>query len=267
MFSSRAAVFCTSDHVDPEDCSWYHGTWQYLRMLDMVATPSWHSYFYETAFNDAFETGCRSVLISGTADYCLLAHILRASAWFPDVAITVTDLCQTPLESCKWFAERHGVEIATTASNICEHWEDYSGSFDLITSDAFLTRFTDDMVDKVLKCWNRLLSDHGRVVTTVRVHHPQSTDDSGLKAELYALRAQAAMEALGDKAPISPGEMFDRALTFATSMVSHSLGSSKEVLDRVQKYFHVLSAEEDDVPGQLERTRYLRLELSKRDLP
>ena len=44
-----APVLCTSDHVDSFGCEWYHGTWQYLRLLNMVSTPTWHSQFYTKA--------------------------------------------------------------------------------------------------------------------------------------------------------------------------------------------------------------------------
>ena len=41
-----APVLCQGDHVSPEDCSWYHAIWQYLRIFDMVSTPTWHASFY-----------------------------------------------------------------------------------------------------------------------------------------------------------------------------------------------------------------------------
>ena len=39
-------------HLEPESCGWYHGTWQYLRLLDMVAVPHWHREFYNQKLGD-----------------------------------------------------------------------------------------------------------------------------------------------------------------------------------------------------------------------
>ncbi len=41
-----AQTLCRGAYVSPEDCSWYHGFWQYLRIFDLVSTPTWHSTFY-----------------------------------------------------------------------------------------------------------------------------------------------------------------------------------------------------------------------------
>src|SRR5262249_7549184 len=38
--------------LEPDNCGWYHGTWQYLRLLDMVAVPHWHRQFYNQALGD-----------------------------------------------------------------------------------------------------------------------------------------------------------------------------------------------------------------------
>ena len=29
------------------DCTWYHSVWQYLRLLGLVSTPSWHDQFFK----------------------------------------------------------------------------------------------------------------------------------------------------------------------------------------------------------------------------
>jgi len=36
---------CGGSYVDKRDCDWYHGSWQYLRLVDVVSTPDWHSSF------------------------------------------------------------------------------------------------------------------------------------------------------------------------------------------------------------------------------
>lgn len=59
------------------DCAWFHGLWQVLRLLGLNTTPEHHARF----FRERLRRECRAldrprVLISGTADYSLLAHLL-----------------------------------------------------------------------------------------------------------------------------------------------------------------------------------------------
>ena len=57
-------------------CSWYHGTWQYLRLLDMVAVPGWHSDFYMEALSSLLKKKpTADVLISAAADFGMLATL------------------------------------------------------------------------------------------------------------------------------------------------------------------------------------------------
>lgn len=50
-----------------ETCTWYHSVWQYLRVIDKVSSPEWHSIFYEKCFNKLFkEKENPKILISGT---------------------------------------------------------------------------------------------------------------------------------------------------------------------------------------------------------
>jgi hypothetical protein len=57
---------------DDNSCSWYHGTWQYLQLLNMVAIPRWYP-FYNDALCDVLEGNPRArVMISAAADYGML---------------------------------------------------------------------------------------------------------------------------------------------------------------------------------------------------
>jgi hypothetical protein len=48
VVQTLAPVLCQGDHVSPEDCSWYHGIWQYLRIFNMV---DWYALSIEGLFN------------------------------------------------------------------------------------------------------------------------------------------------------------------------------------------------------------------------
>ena len=58
------------DHrLNTNSCAGYHGTWQYLRLLDMVAVPHWHRDFYNRALDDFLRRKPHAnILISAAAD-------------------------------------------------------------------------------------------------------------------------------------------------------------------------------------------------------
>ena len=81
-----------------DSCDWYHGTWQYLRLLDMVATPPWYTFY-----NDKLSALLRAkpdanVLISAAADFGMAATLIDAiKTAGTKPTITLYDICNTPL--------------------------------------------------------------------------------------------------------------------------------------------------------------------------
>lgn len=157
-------------------CAWYHRSWQYLRMLGLVSTPGWHSDFYMRCFHEAFESGVREVLISGTADYAIVDHLARSVP--PDIlqeiTFTVLDVCWTPISSCRWYdqwyEENTGKRLnlrVTQRDALDSRFEDEV--FDMITTDAFLTRFSETQRKQLVSEWRRILKPGGRIVTTARL--------------------------------------------------------------------------------------------------
>src|SRR6185436_17752200 len=120
-------------------CDWYHGTWQYLRLLNMVAVPNWYE-FYLDALSDVLRRHPNAnVLISACADYGMLATLhdaIRATQATP--TIKIYDICRTPLRSCEWYAERHGLTVECVCENLLTG-DLPKASFDLIVTDEFLT--------------------------------------------------------------------------------------------------------------------------------
>lgn len=41
-----SSAHCEGGYLSKTSCCWYHSAWQYLRLIDMVSTPSWHGNFY-----------------------------------------------------------------------------------------------------------------------------------------------------------------------------------------------------------------------------
>src|SRR5262245_37835427 len=92
--SAVAAWTCRDDGTGR--CDWYHGTWQYLRILNLVSNPTWHSDFFVQAMRALVADQPQTrVLISGSADYSMFAHAVAALG--PRLSATVLDWCPTPL--------------------------------------------------------------------------------------------------------------------------------------------------------------------------
>ena len=111
---------CRVDPGTGESCAWYHGFRQYLRVLGLAVTPSHHADFLREAMAGAVERGQRvRVLISGAIDYSMFAHVLwacRESGVSP--AVTIVDVCDTPLFLNLWYAQRIGLSVRTVRSDI-----------------------------------------------------------------------------------------------------------------------------------------------------
>lgn len=255
-----AGVLCQGNHVSPEDCSWYHSIWQYLRIFNMVSTPTWHAKFYLDSLGQiAGDGNNHRVLVSGTADYSMLAHILWAyanSSKQPDV--TILDLCETPLFLCKWYGKSVGVRVQTASADILTFQT--NEPFDLIATDAFLTRFTPEERATVVRKWHELLRSQGFVVTTVRLEPGISHSRvCATPSEAEAFRRRAFQEARRWQGFIrSPAEQIaNLSQRYAERMVSYSVGSQEEVLSLfTEAGFVVKRCDLNTVPGEMASTLY-----------
>jgi len=179
------------NRLEPENCGWYHGTWQYLRLLDMVAVPHWHRDFYNRALGGILrQKPNANVLISAAADWGMLATLheaIQITGANPDIVIY--DICKTPLKGCEWYADRHGLSIKTRCANIIT---DYivEAPFDLIVTDEFLSVLKTEYKPLIAKRWNELLKPGGAVVT-VAMMGSQTTPEL---RKGYAQRARQLLE-------------------------------------------------------------------------
>jgi hypothetical protein len=264
LISDVAQILCTGDHVDPEGCGWYHGAWQYLRLLDLVSTPTWHSSFYTRAMGSLLTAlPTAEILITGTADYSVFAYIdaiARSTGAAPRV--TVLDLCATPLFACRWYGKRIGRPVTTVAEDLLTGTISTSpGAWDAVITDAFLTRFSNEDSLRVINLWASLLRPAGRLITTIRVHArsplgrtpDEAVNDFRSRARHRADRWQSFL----DK---SPDEIAEVAETYAARMRSTDVGDC----DAIRALFasSPLEIEEEalqEVPGELHPTTYLEL--------
>jgi hypothetical protein len=168
MAETLSSGFCGSNNLGEGTCDWYHGSWQYLRLLDIVSNPCWHHQFFTEAIKQKAEGGS-SILISGTADYTMLSVIFDALKFeqIQSCEITVLDTCRTPLLLCDWYASKQNIELMIRNDDIREISKDQQ--YDLIITDAFLPRFQDEAKRKIIDIWRELLTDEGVIATTIRI--------------------------------------------------------------------------------------------------
>ncbi|WP_420115984.1 class I SAM-dependent methyltransferase [Micromonospora sp.] len=292
MLYAMAPMSCTASHFDRKSCVWYHSAWQYLRLFDMVSSPNWHATFYATQLVEAVRGGARRILISGAADYTMLAFVLDAARAMTgrlpdDLDVHALDLCETPLLACRWYAAQVGAEVTvhrrdiTRPDQVDELADD---GFDLVVTDAFLTRFDRRAVDTVLQSWSRLLRPGGRVITTVRLHPenewprrgPEPLDEDGEATEEepqqggqprmtnlvddFELRFRERAAGWRTLLPVELEELSRAARRYAAQMTSNDLGDAAEVQEAFRRSgFRLSTCDVGRVGGELVGTEYIRL--------
>lgn len=164
-----AARFCRYDSLSGTTCAWYHGFWQYVRLVGLGASPSVHARQLVPTLQSLAKAGTfERILISGSADYSMLAHVLAAYAReLAAVRPVVVDICDTPLYMCRWYAARMAANVETEASDIRSFVADLP--FDAIVTHAFLGYFSPPERERLVSKWATLLRPGGRLVTIQRI--------------------------------------------------------------------------------------------------
>lgn len=267
--------FCIGSYLTKGEssCEWYHSAWQYLRILGLVSTPDWHTDFYGHAFKDAFNLDVRDILVSGTADYAILDHLAGSipKHLLQTVIITVLDACSTPLHVCRWYnrqyEEKFGIHLNlrynqrdALETNVKDE------SFDVITSDAFITRFEENDQTRLVKEWYRLLKPNGRIITTARLSHGlcvRKTMASQDEIEDFITRAKQHIETKKPWLRPMKDTILELANSYAHNIVSYTLPSE----DYIRKLFHQfsnLSIECGNTDAEFEgKTEYARIIVEK----
>lgn len=226
---------CLGGYLDSKSCVWYHEAWQYLRLLHLVETPRLHEGFfrhYIAKYVEASES--TNILLCGLADYEMCAVVIDA---LEDVnasryRITALDVCDTPLQNTNWYAEHRQAHIVTRRADAA-HTGLPEASFELVITDAFLTKLPREKREAVISEWRRLLMDGGQVLTTIKIG---AQGGDGLRADArqvkaYTHRAKEAAEALRDAGYVTTDEVEVLARTYAERNVSYPMEADTEVAE------------------------------------
>jgi SAM-dependent methyltransferase len=226
---SAAETLCRHDPVLDRNCSWYHGLWQYLRILGLVSAPLRHQAFFLEALGSLARGGAHPrVLISGTADYAMLALVLEVYRHHQadlDVVVVV-DRCETPLMLNRWFAERCSLRLETHACDILDF--ESQQSFDVICSHSFLVFFPSTVRPRLMEKWRQLLRPGGKLVTISRVRDGTAEGPVGFTAEqarTFRRKVWRAAEDLGDLGDLTPDNLARRATVYARRYLSYPVTS------------------------------------------
>ncbi len=159
-----AEEMCWRDPASGESCAWYHGAWQTLRLLGIVTTLTHHAPLYIEALRPLIASGdYKRVFLSGSADYGLLSVVLDAFTQGGAVPeITVADRCKTPLELCRWYAERYGHSLRSVQADLGD--VPLEEPFDLICVHSLLSCIPVDRHADIVATWARLLRPGGVIM-------------------------------------------------------------------------------------------------------
>jgi Methyltransferase domain len=210
-------------------CDWYHGTWQLLRLLNMVAVPPWYAFYHDALTRFLRAKPDADVLISALADYGMLATLHEAVvAAGASPTITICDICETPLLSAQWYADRHGFEIRCLRDDLLTSPELPVGGFDLVVTDELLTVLPSEDKPRIVARWKEFLRPGGAVVTTAMIGAPTTPE---LRAG-YAERARRLLDEHPDRfegAGATREELVDRFERFAGYHTRHMLSGEEEL--------------------------------------
>ncbi len=233
-----AVRLCRRDPETRENCSWYHGLWQYLRLMRLVVTPEHHAEFYWDALGSvANDSSAPRLLIAGTADYSMLAHVLALCSerkLEPDLA--VTDLCETPLMLNRWYADRAGCPISTHRCDILQYPE--ARPFDAVCTHSFLGRFPPAERLQLLEKWRQLLRPGGRVITVKRIRPGSGAALTGFtedQARAFQAKVLAAATALRGTLEVDPARLADDAGIYARRNRTWPIQSQEEIRELFER--------------------------------
>jgi SAM-dependent methyltransferase len=215
------------------DCTWYHGVWQYLRALGLLKNAGGHAAFlHDTLRSLAEQNGARRVLVSGSANDAMALLVITAfrDAGAP-LELTIIDRCETPLALSRWSAARVGAESTTRCGDILDFTTE--PSFDVITTNSFLSYIEPAARPRLFARWASLLRRGGKLLFTNRLRPAAPGETQGFtpdQAQMLCAAAHSAAERHRDALGLDPALLEDWVREYAARIKPFPLRSTDEVL-------------------------------------
>jgi SAM-dependent methyltransferase len=233
-----AARHCVPDTPGREGCAWYHGFWQYLRLLGLAKTSGGHIDFLVDSLAIAAREGSARVLVSGTGDYSMPAHVLAVyETERAPVELHVLDRCATPVALTRWYADRANASITGHVADILDFEDPLP--YDVIMTNSFLGYFDLDSRSRLFARWHALLRPGGMLLLTNRIRPGKGYEPVGFTAaQASALRAAVGREAerLRGAHACDPQALAALADAYTSRFRSVPVRSSNEVVDLAQAH-------------------------------
>jgi SAM-dependent methyltransferase len=246
-----AGTHCAGDPQSADSCLWYHRVWQYLRLLDIITSIRTNTPFLLGTLRRLAPSHPR-VLISGSADYGMLAHLRQAYGARP-LDVTMLDRCAAPVAVNQWYAARYAMTMTPVCGDALAVQTDRL--FDLVCTHNFVGRFDPASRQHLIDRWHAVLRPGGVVVTTQRVR----PGERGRQASYSEAAARALAGRVVEAAKAYPGavgvpfaELGDATYEYARRKRAYAITSAAEIVDAFERAgFEVNLADEGG--GQAER--------------
>jgi len=234
LSETYSKMFCKGSYIDKNSCAWYHGSWQYLRILNLVSTPFWHNDFYKLNIKREINTkNVDKILISGTADYAMLQHVHEALKDHNNIEIYILDICRTPLEICRWYRDIYMKNFTVIFLDKDIFKTDFKDEiFDIIVTDAFLTRFHEEDRKKIIGEWWRILKHNGVVITSIRLNaNDEEVPIKGKKIDVdyYTQKTRKRLQQFGLLLKPIEKSIINKSKIYAENIISYPLSNENEI--------------------------------------
>jgi SAM-dependent methyltransferase len=228
----QAPRLCYRNPETGETCEWYHRVWQYMRLLGVITSVRTNTSFLIDRFRRAAREGSsRRVLVAGTADYSMLAHLSAAySAEGVPLEATVVDRCPTALLLNRWYADRYEIALSTACVDALMYEADQP--FDVVCTHNFLARFDEAARASLVAHWHALLQPGGIVVTTQRIRPDLcGRQTSYTRDQAFSLARRIEEEARRRSEPldVDPAELAHAVYEHAIRRYSYTIQSAEQV--------------------------------------
>ena len=215
-----------------EDCAWYHGFWQYLRLMGLTKTSGGQAAFLVETLRGLARAGdFARVLVSGSADYSMPAQAIWAyRAERAPLRLAVLDRCETPLALSRWYAERQGAAVATHCADVLDH--EAPEPVDAVFTNSFLGSFDAESRPRLVAAWRRMLRSGGALLFTNRLRPRAEAAVLGFDAEQARVFAETARREAASLPPtlgLDPDEAARRAQAYAERYRSHPVRTIDEI--------------------------------------
>jgi hypothetical protein len=168
-----------------EACRTYHSIWQYLRLAGIYRGLQVDGSLFVAAAERMARNGALNwVLISGTADYSMLAHIAHgARRGGANPTFHVMDQCETTLRMNEWYGAQRGLDVTTFRSDIFAFGP--ACRYDLICTHAFLGFHAVGDRPTLFRRWSSWLAPGGRLCfSNVVSDEPIPADTDGRRRRI-----------------------------------------------------------------------------------